>query len=84
MGGAVRLTLYGREYCSLCQQMRAELNSLAPERGLAVMWVDIDDDDALESRYNTLVPVLVGEAEEMICFYHLNRAALDAYLGKIR
>ncbi|MFC4159195.1 glutaredoxin family protein [Chitinimonas lacunae] len=78
------LTLYGREYCSLCQQMLAELRLLAAELDFRLDWFDIDDDDAIEARYDTMVPVLVGADEEVICFYHLDRRALDAYLGKIR
>ena len=80
----VALTLYGREYCSLCQEMRQALAALAPDLGLRITWFDIDDDDEMEIKYNEMVPVLVGEAEEVICFYHLNRRALDAYLGRIR
>lgn len=43
--------------------------------------VDIDGDEDLRSRYNELVPVLVGEGQE-ICRYHLDRAALARFLGK--
>ncbi|MDK2124232.1 glutaredoxin family protein [Parachitinimonas caeni] len=79
-----RLTLYGREYCSLCQDMLAQLRSLTDSLQFELNWVDIDDEDALEDKYGQLVPALVGEREEIICFYHLNRRQLDAYLGKIR
>lgn len=78
------LTLYGREYCGLCQQMLAELRPLAAALDFRLDWFDIDDDDEIEARYDTMVPVLVGEGGEVVCFYHLNRRALDAYLGKIR
>ncbi|WP_269533367.1 glutaredoxin family protein [Chitinimonas sp. BJYL2] len=80
----VLLTLYGREYCSLCQQMREELRLLAPDLGLDVVWFDIDDDDAAEAKYNEMVPVLAGLHDEVICFYHLDRRKLDAYLARIR
>ncbi|QNM95580.1 glutaredoxin family protein [Chitinimonas koreensis] len=78
------VTLYGREYCGLCQQMREELRLLAPELGLDVAWFDIDDDDAVEEKYTAMVPVLAGQDDEVICFYHLDRRKLDAYLGRIR
>jgi len=78
------LTLYGREYCSLCQQMREELRLLAPDLQLDVIWFDIDDDDAAEAKYNDMVPVLAGNGDEVICFYHLDRYKLDAYLGRLR
>jgi thiol-disulfide isomerase/thioredoxin len=80
----VRLTLYGREYCSLCQTMREALARLASELGLDVVWFDIDDDDEIEARYTEMVPVLVGAQDEVICFYHLDRRKLDAYLARIR
>lgn len=82
MTQVVALTLYGREYCDLCLQMRKALSAL--DRALSITWVDIDDDDGVEAKYDTLVPVLVGADEEIICFYHLDMRALDAYLGKIR
>ena len=78
------LRLYGREYCDLCQQMRQQLLALAPQKGFALAWFDIDDDDDLEARYTTLVPVLAGQDEEIICFYHLDARKLDAYLSRIR
>jgi hypothetical protein len=84
MPDTVLLTLYGREYCDLCQQMRTELRLLAPDLGLDIVWFDIDDDDATEAKYNDMVPVLTGLNDEVICFYHLDRRKLDAYLGRIR
>ena len=45
---------------------------------------DIDGDEALESRYGTRVPVLVGErkAEQTeICYYFLDEEALQAYFS---
>ncbi len=64
--------------------MLAQLRSLTDSLQFELNWVDIDDEDALEDKYGQLVPALVGEREEIICFYHLNRRQLDAYLGKIR
>ncbi|MBV8464498.1 MAG: glutaredoxin family protein [Burkholderiales bacterium] len=84
MTTAIPLVLYGREYCGLCRQMQEELRLLAPDIGIEVSWFDIDDDDATEAKYSDMVPVLVGEADEVICFYHLNRRALDAYLRRFR
>ncbi|MGQ5521875.1 glutaredoxin family protein [Chitinimonas sp. PSY-7] len=76
------LTLFGREYCGLCQQMREELSLLAPDLNLDVIWFDIDDDDVAEAKYNDMVPVLTGLADEVICFYHLDRNKLEAYLAR--
>lgn len=78
----VRLTLYGRAYCHLCEEMLAALQA-APEPGIAVDVVDVDADPVLEARYGERVPVLMGTAGE-ICHYRLDRDALAAYLLKIR
>lgn len=49
------LVLYQRDYCHLCDQALAVLaQARAPE--FDSVWVD--DDEALEARYGTRVPVL--------------------------
>jgi hypothetical protein len=49
------LVLYQRDYCHLCDQALAVLaRARAPE--FDSVWVD--DDEGLESRYGTRVPVL--------------------------
>ena len=80
---ARRLTLYGRNYCHLCEDMLAALAPLAKEFGFAVDVVDVDADAELEQRYGLLVPVLV-HANAELCHYHLDTAKVRAYLAKIR
>ncbi|BAN23724.1 glutaredoxin family protein [Caballeronia insecticola] len=71
--------LYGRAWCHLCEDMRAELAPLAARHGLAIDWVDIDEDPALEARYNELVPVLALDGVEL-CRYRLDARAVQAAL----
>jgi glutaredoxin len=75
------LTLYGRAWCHLCEDMRAALEPLLAEFGAHVEVIDVDADPDLEARYNELVPVLVCDGVEL-CHYHLDevrvRAALSA------
>ncbi|HEX7913369.1 MAG TPA: glutaredoxin family protein [Paraburkholderia sp.] len=75
------LTLYGRLWCHLCDDMRAALEPLLAEFGVQVEVIDIDSDPVLEARYNEWVPVLVYGGVEL-CHYHLDvervRAALAA------
>lgn len=73
------LKLYGREYCSLCTDMRDQLVA----QGLSFVWVDVDEDDDLEERYGDLVPVLVSPQGIKICHYHLDQRALGAYLADL-
>jgi len=78
----MKLTLYFREYCSLCHQMLAELQPWQARYGFALDIVDVDADPELEARFNELVPVLM-DGEQEICHWHLDIPALAAHLGEI-
>jgi thiol-disulfide isomerase/thioredoxin len=74
-------TLYGRAWCHLCDEMRAELESLAAEFGVGIDWIDIDDgaDPALAARYDERVPVLLLDGAEL-CHYRLDASRVRAAL----
>ncbi|WP_233850727.1 glutaredoxin family protein [Paraburkholderia sp. HD33-4] len=80
------LTLYGRAWCHLCEDMRAALEPLLAEFGVQLTVIDVDSDSSLEARYNELVPVLVCDGVEL-CHYHLDetrvRAALAAHASRV-
>ncbi|AQR64399.1 thioredoxin family protein [Aquaspirillum sp. LM1] len=79
----MHLTLYFREYCSLCHAMRDALRPYQARHGFTLDVIDVDDDPALVARFDELVPVLMhGETE--ICHYHLDTVRLDAVLAEIR
>ena len=82
-GAALRLTLYSRNNCHLCDEMLAGLATLRGEFGFAVDVVDVDGDAALKRRFGALVPVLMHAATEL-CHYHLDAGKVRAYLVKIR
>jgi hypothetical protein len=82
-GTALRLTLYGRRYCHLCDEMLAALASLRDEFGFDVDVVDVDSDAALEQRFGASVPLLMHAGTEL-CHYHLEAGKVRAYLVKIR
>ena len=77
------MTLYGRRYCHLCEDMLAALKPLAPEFGFEVDVVDVDEHPELEARYGEWVPVLT-HGEVRICHYHLDQARLTAHLAAFR
>jgi glutaredoxin len=77
------LVVYSREHCHLCQDMIATLRELQARLSFHLDVVDVDSDEALQSRYGLKVPVLLAGGEE-ICHYHLDPVALDAYFAKIR
>lgn len=77
---AAPLTLYGRAWCHLCDDMRAALEPLLAEFGAQVEVIDIDTDPLLEARFNELVPVLVCDGAEL-SRYHLDDARVRAALA---
>ncbi|MEW6164370.1 MAG: glutaredoxin family protein [Pseudomonadota bacterium] len=77
------MTLYGRSYCHLCDDMLAALEALRGEYDFTVEVVDIDAHPALSERYDQLVPVLaLGETE--ICHYFLDVEKVREVLGRFR
>lgn len=74
------LELYGRAWCHLCEDLRAGLEPIAAEFGVAIEWIDIDSDPALEALYDELVPVLLFDGVEL-CHYRLDEAQVRGALG---
>jgi hypothetical protein len=80
----VQLTLLGRTYCHLCDEMAAELAPLAAAHGAVVATVDVDRHPALEATWGDLVPVLLlggAEAGIELCHYHLDAPRVAAALA---
>jgi len=73
------LKLYGRAWCHLCEDLRAALEPIAAEFGVAIEWIDFDTDPALEALYDELVPVLVLDGVEL-CHYRLDEARVRGAL----
>ena len=60
----LRVTLYERAGCGLCEETHRSLRRIGLDRALEIDRVDVDRDAALRDRYTLRVPVLrVGEAE---------------------
>lgn len=78
----MHLTLYFREYCSLCHAMRDALRPYQQQHGFTLEVIDVDDDPALVERFDEQVPVLMHGNTE-ICHYHLDAERLDAVLAEI-
>ena len=70
----LKLTLYIRTYCHLCDDMRAAVEPWRARLGLELVEVDVDDDPVLEARLGEKVPLLMGGDEE-ICHYFFDEEA---------
>ncbi|MBI3284576.1 MAG: glutaredoxin family protein [Burkholderiales bacterium] len=79
----MHFTLYSRSYCHLCDDMLEQLQSYSADYAFTVEVLDVDADDALLALYDESVPVLMGkkdgQAEQRICHYFLDTAALKAF-----
>ncbi len=54
----VNVTLYTRENCNLCDETKADLESLQETRPHQLVEIDIDSDTALSERYGDSIPVV--------------------------
>jgi len=73
------LVLYQRDYCHLCDQALAVLaEARAPE--FDSVWVD--DDEKLESRYGTRVPVLRDGRDGRELDWPFDAAAVVAFVRR--
>jgi len=78
-----QLTLYSRQYCHLCHDMLAALETLRGEFSFELTVLDVDADPALLARYDDRVPVLVA-AETELCHYFLDLDAVRACLAGVK
>jgi hypothetical protein len=81
--GRAELTLFGRRYCHLCEEMEALVVPIAAELGLSVRYVNIEADPALDERYGSRIPVLALGTEE-IAQFRADPAAVREVLAQIR
>jgi len=84
----VRLTLFSRSYCHLCDDMLAALRAMAaPPQPFTVAVVDIDaaaeaGDPGPLARFDALVPVLFGDPDgPALCHYFLDELAVRNWLA---
>ena len=78
----IKLTLYSRPECHLCEAFLADLMPLL-DTNVLVETVDVDLSVALERRYGLRIPVLTaGELE--LSGYPLDRERVQRYLDSIQ
>ncbi len=77
----MKLTLYGRPECHLCEALVAELVPLLRD-GVTLDTVDVDSSVALERRYGLRIPVLAaGDVE--LSGYPLDRDRVRRFLDSL-
>jgi hypothetical protein len=73
----IHFTLYSRNYCHLCDEMRIALEKLMRGTSYQLTVIDIDQDAVLVELYDELVPVLfanktASEEKTKLCHYFLD------------
>lgn len=84
----VKVTIYSRPDCHLCEIARGRVENVRREVGFEVEEVDIRSDPVLMERYGERIPVVAVEGEE-VCVYRvseklLKRRVLEARAQKGR
>jgi len=59
------ITLYSKPGCHLCEEVRALLDELAPERGFSIDEINIETSDGLFERYRYEIPVVLIDGREI-------------------
>ena len=77
----LRVTLYSRHGCHLCEEMRAVVAAVERELPLEVDEVDVDGDAALATAYGDEVPVLFVNGRKAFK-YRVDAAALRVRLRR--
>ena len=77
------LTVLSREYCHLCEDLITALRQFQGRYDFEIEVVDVDRHSGLEEKWGDKVPVLL-DGDREICHYHLDAAAVDARLSRMK
>ena len=78
----MKLTLYGKAGCCLCDEAKAAIEEVRAERGFDVEHVDVSLDPRLHREYGERIPVVDIDGEEAFEL-GLDAAALRKRLGRV-
>ena len=81
----IAVTIYSRQGCHLCEQMKAVVERVGRSVAIALEEVDISTDPALEARYGVEIPVLLVEGRKAAKYRVTEdelRRILDARAGE--
>jgi glutaredoxin len=76
----VRVVLYGRAGCHLCDQARTMLERVREDTGEAFVEVDVDTDEDLREKYGELVPVVTVDGVQQ-GYWRIDAARVRAALA---
>ncbi|MEA2429387.1 MAG: hypothetical protein QOF37_3015 [Thermoleophilaceae bacterium] len=74
--------LYGKAGCHLCEEARAEIESVRARRPFDLTEVDVSLDPVLHARYGERIPVVVLGMREVF-EYHVDPEELERLLDTV-
>ncbi|MBE0609301.1 MAG: glutaredoxin family protein [Dehalococcoidia bacterium] len=80
----LRVTLYGRPGCSLCDHAEQMLARIGRRLPMSVELVNIETDDGLHQRYMFEIPVIAVDGAEVAKAPLYERALEEALAGLVR
>jgi hypothetical protein len=76
------VVLYGKAGCHLCEEARAEIQSVRERRPFELTEVDVALDPVLHARYGERIPVVVVDGREAFEF-HVDAEELERLLDTV-
>ena len=76
------VVLYGKAGCHLCEEARAEIESVRARRGFALREVDVALDPVLYAKYGERIPVVMVGGREAF-EYHVDPEELERLLDTV-
>ena len=76
------VVLYGKAGCHLCEEARAEIESVRARRPFELTEIDISLDPVLYARYGERIPVVTVAGREVF-EYHVDPAELERLLDTV-
>jgi hypothetical protein len=77
-----KLTLYSRQDCCLCDEMKAIIDEVALTIPLELEVIDVDVSAALREKFNDEVPVLFVDGRKAFK-YHVTKDDLERQLERV-
>ena len=76
------VVLYGKAGCHLCEEARAEIESVRARRRFNLTEVDVSLDPVLHARYGERIPVVAVAGKEAF-EYHVDARELEKLLDTV-
>jgi glutaredoxin len=76
------VVLYGKAGCHLCEEARAQIETVRARRPFELTEVDVSLDPVLHARYGERIPVVVVGGAEVFEF-HVDPAELERLLARV-